>query len=171
MAQVLVHKVGRAAQGASVDVARHAPHIVGILVAPRRRHLEQHSKLAWHHQVAGRGGRQHEPPAARALLKRELLRQRAAPGHAQDVNLLVSQLIQQPGAQPRQRRRTVRQDWRGLAADAGHIEDDRLGSVEHIKKGFYQFDIGSDPVEEKERRARPLPLSNADAQHLPSDVA
>ena len=171
MTKMPAYQLRRAAQHSAIDVARDSLHVVGIPVASRRRHLEQHSKLAWHHQVAGRGGRQHEPPAARALLKRELLRQRAAPGHAQDVNLLVSQLIQQPGAQPRQRRRTVRQDWRGLAADAGHIEDDRLGSVEHIKKGFYQFDIGSDPVEEKERRARPLPLSNADAQHLPSDVA
>ena len=58
-----------------VDVTGDALHIVGVLVAPRRRHLKQHGELARYHQVAGRGSRQHKPPAPLALLKCELLRQ------------------------------------------------------------------------------------------------
>jgi hypothetical protein len=61
-----------------------------ILVAPRRRQFEQDLKLARHHEVARRGGREHEPPAALALLKGELLRQRAAPGDAKHIHPLVA---------------------------------------------------------------------------------
>ena len=134
---------------------RDLVHIVGVLVAPWRCHLEQHRKLAGHHQVARRCGREHEPPATLALLERKLLRERAAPRDAQHVHLLVSQLIEQPGAQPRQRRRTVRQARRGRAADARHVEDDHLGTVERVEKGLDQLDAGADSVEEKQRRRAP----------------
>jgi hypothetical protein len=113
--------------------------------------------------VAGRGGCEHEPPAPFALLKRELLRQCAAPRQTEHVHLIVSQLVEQPRAQLCQTRRTVRQPGRWRAAHTGHVEDDPLGSIERVEKRLDQFDIGADPVKEKERRTRLFPAPNADA--------
>src|SRR5262249_17286873 len=158
------------AQCPAVDVAGDALHVLGVFVAPWRCHLEQDRELSWHHQVAGRGGCEHEPPAPSPLLERELLRQCAAPRQTENVHLRVTQLVEQLRAQPCQRRRTVWQPGRRRAADTGHVEDDRFGSIERVEKRLDQLDIGADSVEEKERRARLVPAPNADAKRLPFDL-
>src|SRR6266540_4085174 len=84
---------GLAAQCPAVNVPGDALHILGVFVAPWRCHLEQDRELSWHHQVAGRGGCEHEPPAPLALPERELLRQRTAPRQAEHVHLCVPQLL------------------------------------------------------------------------------
>src|SRR5262245_59400456 len=92
MAQITVHELGRTAQCPAVDVAGDALHVLGVFVAPWRCHLEQDRELSWHHQVAGRGSCEHEPPAPSPLLERELLRQCAAPRQTEHVHLRVPNL-------------------------------------------------------------------------------
>src|SRR5262249_34631361 len=113
---------GRSAQCPAIDIAGDALHVLGIFITPWRCHLEQDRELSWHHQVAGRGRCEYEPPAAFTLLERELLRQCAAPRQAEYVHLRMPQLIEQLRAQPRQRRWTVRQPGRRGAAHTGHLE-------------------------------------------------
>src|SRR5215469_3390434 len=61
MTQVAVHELGRSAQCSTIDVAGDALHVLGIFVTSWRCHLEQDRELSWHHQVARRGGCEHEP--------------------------------------------------------------------------------------------------------------
>jgi hypothetical protein len=117
----------------------------------------------------GRGGGKDQPPAARALLERELLRQRAAPGHAQHVDFLVSELVEQPRGQPRQGGGTVGQGGRRRAAHARHVEYDRRGPVERVEERLDQLDVGADAVEDEQRRARRVAAPDADPQRLPAD--
>ena len=77
-----------------------------------------------HHQRARRRGGQHQPAAARTVLEGELLRDRAAPRHAEHVGLVVSEVIEQPGGEARDARGPIRRRRRRRAAHAGNVEDD-----------------------------------------------
>ena len=120
--------------------------------------------------MSRRRGRKDKAPAALRLLKRELLRERPAPGDAQHIHLLVSQLLEQPGAEPDQHPWTVREPRRRRAADARHIEHDCLGTVQRVEQRCDRFDARPDPIKEKQRRARFLAAPNSDAQHLPAHL-
>ena len=65
------------------------------------------------HQRAGPGRDQHQAAHPVRAAQRELLRQPAAPGDAQDVGLLVAELVEQPGEQRRQRDQVIRDGWGG----------------------------------------------------------
>jgi len=93
------------------------------------------------------------PGAGRVrLLKRKLLGNRSSPRHAQNVNAIVAELIEQSSAQSHQVPRAIGHAWRGRAADTGHIKDNCLGTIQNIEKWLDQFDIRANSVEEKERR-------------------
>src|SRR5262245_23025674 len=170
MAQMLPRKLGRAPQCAAINVAGDPLHIVRVLVAARGRHFEQHRWPPWHHQVAGGGSSEHETPATLTVLERELLRQCAAPGYAQNVDLRASQLIEELRGQPGDSRWAIRQSRRRRTADAGHVKDDRWKTLERVEKRFDQFDIGTDAIEHEQRHQRLVAAPNADAQRLPSDI-
>ena len=72
----------------------------------------------------GAGADQHQPAAPAGVLDRELLRQRAAPGEAEHVDPVVTQLVEHPRKHPGQLREPGRQDADRGAADAGGVEPD-----------------------------------------------
>ena len=83
------------AGGAAVDFRGDAAQEVGVGVAARGRHSREDAGAAGHHQRSGTGGDQHEPAASVAGGPRELLRQRAAPGDAEDVDAFVAEHVEQ----------------------------------------------------------------------------
>jgi hypothetical protein len=75
---------------------------VPVPVAPRREHAEQDARMPGDHQRARPGRHQHQAADPVRAAQRELLRQSAAPGDAQDVGLLIAELVEQAGQQRRQ---------------------------------------------------------------------
>ena len=66
--------------------------------------LQQHRRAARDHQRARCRRREDQPAAARAMLERELLRDRAAPRHAEHVGLRVAEMIEQRSGESRDAR-------------------------------------------------------------------
>ena len=91
------------AKGSSVDIRRYPVHVVLVGVAARRRHFPQHRGACRHHRETGRRRGEHQPPAQLWILMRELLRDSASPGDADDVDLCVAEFCNEAGGKPRQR--------------------------------------------------------------------
>ena len=51
MTKMPAYQLRRPAENSATDVARDSLHVIGILVAARRCHLEQHGEVAGHHQM------------------------------------------------------------------------------------------------------------------------
>ena len=88
------------------------------------------------------------------ILMRELLRDAAAPGDTGDVDLAVSELCNETGGKPRQRRWAIRKERHGRAADAGHIKDDCRRTRECFKERLRQLPVRANSVEQQQRRPR-----------------
>ena len=73
--------------GPAVEVGGDPLGEVRVQVAAGGGHPRQHPRAAGHHQRAGAGGGQDQPPAAVALGQGELLGQAAAPGDPEQVHL------------------------------------------------------------------------------------
>src|SRR6516225_9738679 len=167
---MLAGKLGRIAQRTTIDIAGNPFHMIGILVAPRCCHLQQNSEPPRHHEVTGRCGCEYETPAALRLLVGKLLGDCTSPGKAQHVDLLMSQLVEQPCAQACQCRCAIWQPWRRRTAYAWHVKDDCGLPVERVEKRFDQFDIGANPVEQEQRRPRLVAAPDANAKRLPVNI-
>ena len=102
------HLVGVFPRGAAVQLAGDLPGVPRVHIPPGSGQRGQHPRAARHHQHPGTGGDQDDPAAAARLGQRELLGQRAAPGDAEDVGPLVTELVEQPGQQVGQRAEPVR---------------------------------------------------------------
>jgi hypothetical protein len=127
--------------------------VAAVPVAPRRHHVREHRRPGRDHQRAGRGGDQHQPPAARALERGEVLRHRPAPGDAEHVDLVVAELGQQARDQPAQPGKPVGAGGRGRAADARRVEPDDLHRrVDLAHERLEQLQAGPDPVDQQKRR-------------------
>src|SRR5262249_42836194 len=105
------------------------------------------------------------------MLMGELLRDPSAPRNTCDIYQPVPELSDKASGEPCECRRPVRQGWKRRAPDAGHVEGDRFGSVERINEGLDQLDVGTDPIEQQQRRTRLVAGTNADPQLLSADVA
>jgi hypothetical protein len=82
-----------------------------------------------------------------------LLRQAAAPGHAQDIGLLMAELVEQAAQQRRQRPQMVGNHRRGRSADARQVEPDDLAPrVERVNERLQQLKAGPDAVAQQQRR-------------------
>ena len=154
---------GIAARFAAVDVSRGLLHVGRREIAPRRHHLGQRRGPARHHHRAGRGRRQHQSPAALRILARELLRQCAAPGNADDVHLLVAEPVQQFVREPREPGKPPRPPAHLRAADARHVENDDFSFGHRFHERKAQLEIRADAVEQQQRQAD-LAVLGRDAQ-------
>ena len=105
------------------------------------------------HQRARPGRHQHQAAHPVPAPQRELLREPAAPRDAQDVGLLMAELVEQAGQQRRQRDQVVR-DGRGRrAADTRHVKpDDPSPRIERVDERLEQFQAGPEAVAEQQRR-------------------
>src|SRR6478752_4052779 len=84
------------AHGSTVEITRDRGGVVVIQEPAWGQHLRQHQRVSRHHDCTRAGGHQDQPPAATRVLKRELLGQRPAPGHTENIHLAVeSKLLQQ----------------------------------------------------------------------------
>src|ERR1039457_6718103 len=77
--------------GSAVQAGCGALQVVGVQVAPPRDHPHQHARPGRHHERAGCGADQHQPPAPRPLEGREMLCDPAAPGDAEHVDRVVAE--------------------------------------------------------------------------------
>ncbi|MNE67729.1 hypothetical protein D3C80_1633510 [compost metagenome] len=104
----MVHgQVRVAAEGAAVDQRGNADYMGRLHVAPWAGHHPQHLGLARHHYRAGGSGGQHQFLAAFRVVVGKLLGQGAAPGHADDVDLAVVQVIEHARRELGQARKAI----------------------------------------------------------------
>ena len=100
----------------------------------------------------------------------ELLRQRPAPGDAEDIDRADVELVQQPAGQPRQPAQPVGKLRGRRAADTGDVEGHDPRPPEPLGEGRDGFQAGADAVEDKQR---PLGIGrphHRNAQVLPGDL-
>ncbi|MNE21836.1 hypothetical protein D3C80_1150140 [compost metagenome] len=164
----MVHgQVGVTSEAAAIDHRRNADDMRWLHVTPGAGHHPQHLGLAWHHYRASSGGGQHQLLAALGVIVSKLLGQGAAPGHADDVDLAVVEVVEHPRGQLGQPREAVRVAWRRRAADPGHIEgDDFQVRVKCIDEREHQLEVGADAVEDQQRRQVRLAGANSGADGL-----
>jgi hypothetical protein len=169
---------------ATVDAACHSLQVPAVQVPPRRHHVRKHRRAGGHHHRTGRGRHQHKPAAAHPLERGEVLRDPAAPGDAEHVDLAVAQFGQHARDQRAQPAEPVRARRRGRATHTRRVEADHLGrGVELAHEGLEQLQAGTDAVDQQKRRpagrrtppqtatGRPygdpqLPAADGDAAHL-----
>ncbi len=154
-----------------VQLAADGIEIGRIAIAARIDQLRHHGQASRDHQCSGRRGGEHEAPASPREKVRELLRERAAPGHAEHIDLVrVAQPREQLVREPGQRREPVRQERRRRSPHAGNVEDHDLGPRHRGDEGFDELEVGADPVEHQQRRRPPVAAADADAQVLAIDI-
>ena len=78
-------------------------------VTPRRQHLQQHRRVCRAASARLVPSLRAQPAAARAMLQRELLCDRASPRHAEHVGFMRTQTIEQRRGEARDSRRAVRE--------------------------------------------------------------
>ena len=101
---------------------------------------------------------QHQAAHPGRAARGELLREPAAPGDAQDIGLLVAELVEQAGQQRRQRGQVVGDDGGRRTADAGHVEpDDRPPRIERVDERLEQLQARADAVAQQQRRPARAP--------------
>ncbi len=157
--------------GSAVQAGCGALQVAGVQVAPRRDHLHQHGRPGRHHERAGSGADQHQPPAPRPLEGREMLCDPAAPGDAEHVDRVISERGQHPGDQLAQPREAVRGGREGRAADAGNVETDHTQRrIKRVHERLQQVQAGADAVDQQQRHPVRLPPAHGDAQLLVADA-
>ena len=156
--------------GPPVQLGADPLGVAGVQVAAGGGHPRQHPRPAGHHQRAGAGGNQHQPPATLRLAEGELLGQAAAPGDPQHVHPLVAQPVQEPGDQAGQSRQAVGDPRQGRAAHAGDVEADHLDrAVESVDERLQQLQAGPDAAGEHQRGAGAVAGTDGHAQLLAAD--
>ncbi|MCY1406605.1 hypothetical protein D9M71_218760 [compost metagenome] len=142
-----------ATESAAVDHRRNADHVGRLDVASRAGHHPQHFRLARYHHRTRRRCRQHEFLAALRIVVGELLGQGAPPGHADDVDLPVVEIVEHPRCELRKARKTIRPVWCRRTADAGYVEgDDFQVRVQCRDEREHQLQVGADAVENQQGR-------------------
>jgi hypothetical protein len=157
------------AKGPAVDIRRCPAQVVLVGIAARRRHFPQHRGTCRHHCETGRRCGEHQPPAELWILMRELLRDSTAPGHAGDIDLRIAELRNKTGGKPRQPRRAIRQGRSGRTADTGHVKDDGRRTCECFEEGLCQLPVGSDSVEQQQRRLPAAAVPDGNLEQLSVD--
>ncbi len=105
------------------------------------------------HQRAWPGRHQHQAAYPVRAAQRELLREAAAPGDAQDVSLPVAELVEQACQQRRRRADVIGEQRGGRAADARHVEpDDSPPRIERVDERLEQLQARADAVAQQQRR-------------------
>ena len=102
-------QVGFGSQPAAVQLGGDRAGVVGVAVAAGGDHLAEHPGVGRDHQGSGGGADQDQSAAASGMLERDLLREPAAPGDAEDVELVVSELVEQPDQEAGEHREVVGQ--------------------------------------------------------------
>src|SRR4029450_3783593 len=144
--------------------------VAGVQVAAGGRHACQHPWVGRHHEGAGAGGGQDQPPAAVALGQGELLGQAATPGDPQQVHAQVSELVQEPGEQPGQSRQPVGEPRQGGASDSGDVEADHLApGVGGSQQGLARLRAGADAAGQDQRGAGAVAGTDGHPQQLAAD--
>ena len=141
-----------------------------VLVAARREHTQQDARMPGDHQRARPGRHQYQAAHPVRTAQRELLRQPASPGDAQDVGVGVAELVEQ-AAQERRRGAQVVGDDRGRrAADARHVEpDDGPPRIQRVGERLEQLQAGADTVAQQQRRPASGPFPHRDADGTAAD--
>ena len=156
-----------AAERAAVDHRRDANHMGRLNVAARAGHHPQHFRFARHHHRTGSGGRQHQFLAALGIVVGKLLRQGAAPRHADHIDLAVVEIIEHPRRQSGQAGEAIRPVRRRRTADPGHVEGNHFQvRVERRDKRKHQLQVGADAVENQQRRQMRLAGTHRRAKGL-----
>ena len=88
---------------------------------------------------------------------RELLRDPTSPGHAGDVDLCVTELRNETGGKPRQRRRAIRQEWPGDPPTPGTSKMIALVLVSASRNGFANSQLAPIPLNSTSGGPLPLP--------------
>src|SRR2546423_14885978 len=81
----------------------------------------------------------------------KLLRQGAAPGHARDIDLFMTELFDKAYGQTRDRRRPIRKRGKRRAAHSGYIKNDRFGLFQRSQEWLGKFPIRADSIEYQEK--------------------
>ena len=100
---------------------------------------------------------------------RKLLRDAATPGDTGHIDLAVSELGNQTGGKPRQRRWPVWKRRHGRATDPGHVEDDRRRMCKRFEEGFCQLPIGTNSVEQEQWGLITRTMPDRDPKRLPAN--
>ncbi|MNC11713.1 hypothetical protein D3C75_594200 [compost metagenome] len=136
-----------------VDHGCNADYVGRLDVASRAGHHPQHFRLARHHHRTRRRGGQHEFLATLRIVIRELLGQGATPGHADDVDLPVVEIVEHARRELGQPRKTIRPVWRRRTADTGYVEgNDFQVRVQRGNEREHQLQVGADAVENQQGR-------------------
>ncbi len=153
------------AHAAAVELTSDAGRTSMVAIAPRPQHAEQSAWVAGHHQAAWRASHQHESAYPCWAQDGEMLRQGASPGDAQDIGLLVAELVEQVTHQRRQCGQVVR-NYRWLGpADARHVEPDDFSlGAERVDERLQQLEAGADAIAQHQRRPLGVPASHRDPQ-------
>ena len=158
------------ARAAPVQLAGDAGRVSRVPVAPRREHAQQDPRTPGDHQRARPGRHQHQAAHPVRAAQRELLRQSATPGDAQDVGLLIAELVEQADQQRRQRGQVIRDDRSRRAADARHVEpDDGAMRIERVDERLEQLQARADAVAQQQRRPARGPFPHRDPDGTAAD--
>ena len=93
-------RVGVAARGAAVDAPSDAPVIVGLVIPARCGKGQQDARRSGHAAEARTGGRKYQPPHPVRRLVGELLRDDAAEGDAEHIDVFVAESVEHPFHRP-----------------------------------------------------------------------
>ena len=149
-----LQQVALETQDAAVKLAPHPQQVGRIEVAARAEQLQQHARLTGDHHEPGGGRRQRERAAPRGMADRELLRRSTSPGHAEHVDALDAQVVEQLGRQASDMGHPVGQKRRGRLADARDVEGDHARSPEARDERRRGLDAGADAVEQQQGARR-----------------
>ena len=160
------------AHAAAVELTSDAGRTSMVAIAPRPQHAEQSAWVAGHHQAAWRASHQHESAYPCWAQDGEMLRQGASPGDAQDIGLLVAELVEQVTHQRRQCGQVVR-NYRWLGpADARHVEPDDFSlGVERVDERLQQLEAGADAIAQHQRRPLGFPLRTVTRRLRPPAIS
>ena len=111
-------------QVASVDRACDPLEEARVGVTPRGRHPQHHARTRRHHPLSRRGGCEHQPRAPLRVLEGDLLGERAAPRHAEEMCARDVERFQEIRDERREMTHAAHARRRRRGADAGQIEGD-----------------------------------------------
>ncbi|MNE68043.1 hypothetical protein D3C80_1636850 [compost metagenome] len=99
------------AETATIDLRGNTDHMGRLHITPGASHQPQHLGLARHHHCARGGGSQYQLFAALGVVMGKLLGQGAAPGHANDIDLAIVEVVEHACGEFGQARETIGVAW------------------------------------------------------------
>ncbi|MCY1442290.1 hypothetical protein D9M71_586550 [compost metagenome] len=156
-----------ATERTTIDCRGDLDDVRGLYVALRAGHQPEYPRPAGHHDHAGGSGCQYQFLAALGVIVGELLRQGATPGHTDDVNLAIVEVVEHARGELCQAGEAIRASGGGRATDAGNVEGNHLKvRIKCLDEREHQLQVGTDAIENEQGRQVRLAWAHSGADGL-----